>query len=65
MAAHPEFIAELLHRFSRKVTTRKVLEVTLAHYEGPVFDLETESSMYFVGSGAVSSNCMCAVVEVL
>ncbi len=42
----------------------RVVKVDTFCHDGPVYDLETTSSTYIIGSGIVSSNCMCSVVGV-
>lgn len=41
------------------------VESIILHEGVPVYDFETEESMYIVGNGIVSSNCMCSMTDVL
>lgn len=43
----------------------RIIQVETLHYTGPVYDLQTLTSLYLIGPGVVSSNCQCAMTEVL
>lgn len=60
-----ERLRECLLRFPGKVATSKVIEIERLHYRGPVYDVETLTSLYLIGGGIVSSNCQCSVIEIL
>lgn len=65
VAGHPDLLGERLHRLAGRVATTKVLDVEGFHYCGPVYDVQTLTSLYLVGDGIVSSNCNCSMVEVV
>lgn len=60
-----ERLRECLLRFPGKVATAKIVEIERLHYRGPVYDIETLTSLYLIGGGIVSSNCQCSVTEIL
>lgn len=64
-ARDAERLGECLFRFPGKVATAKVIKVERAHYSGPVYDIETLTSLYLIGHGIVSSNCQCSLEEIL
>lgn len=49
------------------ISTLEVVEVDIATFGHavPVFDLTTEETMYSIGNGIISSNCMCSTTEVI
>jgi hypothetical protein len=58
-------LAEATQRFPGQVTTCKIVRVEFGHYRGPVYDIQTRTSLYLVGPGVVSSNCQCSLTAVL
>lgn len=65
-----QLAAELLRRFPGKVTADQIVEIRRFHYEGPVYDLETDVG-YFVAnhakqasSGIVIANCRCTTIPI-
>ena len=58
---HSRRLAEILGRFPSKVTTCHVVDVEVTDYCGPVYDISTQSSLYVIGNGVVSSNCRCTM----
>lgn len=62
--AHVARLRDTLHRLAGQVTTCKILDIQILHFDGPVYDVETENSLYIIGSGVVSSNCFCSWSEV-
>ena len=62
--AYPNRLRDTIDRLPGQITTCKILDVQVFHFDGPVYDVETESSLYIIGSGAVSSNCFCSWSEV-
>jgi hypothetical protein len=62
-----ETLRDVVRMFPGKVTAGdvSVIKIVSDHYSGPVYDFETSTSLYVLGQGVVSSNCMCTVVEVL
>lgn len=65
VASQTNRLCDVLHRFSGLVSTCEVTDIEFSHYQGPVYDVQTLTSLYFLGNGIASSNCMCTVVEVL
>lgn len=63
LSFHADFIAELLKRFPGKIAFCKLLKVERFHYEGPVYDVETDTGYFLVGGSGSSSipilNCRC------
>jgi hypothetical protein len=47
------------------ITTHKISNVDVFTHDGPVYDVETRSTCYIIGSGLVSSNCMCTTTSIL
>jgi hypothetical protein len=64
-AGDADRIRECLERFPGSVATRQIVKVEMLHYSGPVYDLQTLTSLYLIGSGIVSSNCQCTILSVL
>lgn len=61
-------IGELSERFASDVAFDDVVHVRRFHYDGEVFDLETQTGWYFAGHGKASigiSNCRCTLIPVL
>lgn len=48
--------------FPGGVTTDRIISIKSASYSGHVFDFQTRSTMYLIGNGIVSSNCMCSYI---
>lgn len=64
-AAYFERISDCLFRFTRNISVCHVTKIESSHYVGPVYDVQTTSTLYALGNGIASSNCNCTVVEVL
>lgn len=62
--AYADRLGNLLDRFAGMVTTCKVLDVQRDRFDGHVYDLQTESSLY-IANGVVASNCTCSVEYVI
>lgn len=58
-------LGDVLDRFSSEVSLRKIVSVRRKHYNGPVYDVTNPWSLNILGSGIVTSNCMCALTEVI
>lgn len=60
-------LRDCLLRFPGLVTTTKLVKVDrdTMHYVGPVYDVQTLTSLYLVGNGIATSNCMCSLEEVV
>ena len=60
----PEFPAELLGRFAGKVAADQIVNIVRFHYDGPVYDVETEVGYFTAADGTQESiltrNCRCA-----
>ncbi len=54
-------IGKCQDRFPGFITTNQIVNVQTRHYCGPVYDVETLSSLYLAGNGVVSSNCRCSL----
>ena len=65
VAGDAERIRECQLRFPGKVTTAKVVGIDCFHYSGPVYDVQTASTLYIIESGVVSSNCNCRQTPVM
>lgn len=52
-------LRDTLGALSGNVTLNRIRQVESFHYVGPVYDVETTSSLYAIESGIVSSNCRC------
>jgi len=64
---HTEGLGDVANRFSRIVSTRKVLEVNVIHPSSHglhMYDIETSSSLY-IANGLVSSNCRGTMTPVI
>jgi len=59
-----ESLPELVYGFAGLIQTRKVLDVHSFHLSAPVYDLQTQSSLY-IANGLVSSNCRCTYVPII
>jgi hypothetical protein len=64
-AREADRLRQALDGLAGKVATVKIERVERSHYRGPVYDLTTTTSLYTIGSGIVSSNCRCTLLEVL
>jgi len=64
VAADTNRLRKALKRFARLVTLLPITRVELLHWDGPVYDIETSQSLY-LANGLVSSNCRCAMTEIL
>ena len=53
-----KMVGDLRNRLPRGVQLCQVRKVCKFHYVGPVFDLETQSTLYPVAQGVVKSNCL-------
>jgi len=42
------------------VSVHQITDVRIEHYKGFVYDVETAETMYLIGNGLVSGNCMCS-----
>lgn len=62
-SADPEFLRQLEHRNSGRVTLDRVVKVEVTTYRGHVYDLQTVGGWMTV-DGIVSSNCKCSLLEV-
>ncbi len=56
-----ERLGKLLDAFPSEITRCEVVDVQLdtVHEAVPVYDIETEESLYLIGDGIVTSNCRC------
>jgi hypothetical protein len=52
---------DLGYRFPGQITFPRIVKIERFHYDGPVYDVSTRSSLYYIGKGMVSSNCFCRV----
>jgi hypothetical protein len=59
--ASPKYFGELIHGLAGKITFVSVLSVRNRQFSGHVYDLQTFSSLYRVGS-VIASNCRCVCV---
>lgn len=59
--ADPERLREILFRFSRQVTTDKIIDIQHDFYQGHVYDLQTSTTLYTI-NGYLASNCECTWV---
>ena len=62
-AADAESLRQCQLRFPGKIATAKIVFIDhdSLHYSGPVYDVQTALSLYYIGNGIVSSNCRCTV----
>ena len=60
----PNTLANCEEAFSGKIRLTKILKVEFSHIKAPVYDIETESSLY-IANGLVSSNCACTMTEII
>lgn len=63
------FASKLLCRFPGKVSLDEATEIVRLHYDGPVFDVETDvgyyvANSYMVSNGIIISNCRCTMTPV-
>ncbi len=61
---HSKRLGDLRNRFPGLVATSEVVDVEMVHHSGPVYDVETASTLYTFGGGQVSSNCRCRQVAI-
>jgi len=61
--ADAEFLTNCQKAFPGQVVVRKIRHIESFHSVAPVYDVETESSLY-IANGLVSSNCQCSMMEV-
>lgn len=65
IAFHPMISTDGSERFAATISPDAIVEVNRFHYDGPVYDGETDSGYYIAGSlghsskGIVLSNCVC------
>ena len=65
------FPPEALQSFAGQIAADEVVRVDVFHYDGPVFDFETDTGYYLSYStgrgntGIVLSNCRCVIVPIL
>lgn len=55
-------LRDATNRFPSLIATRKIAKIETTHYSGPVYDVQTTSSLYVFANGAASSNCRCKQV---
>jgi hypothetical protein len=63
-AGYTQRISDALNRFPGKVTVNNVRSVDQFSHDGPVYDLQTVSSLYTANS-AITSNCLCSLFPIL
>ena len=59
-----ELARQLLNRFPGKVAVDDVLEISVRHYDGHVYDLQAETG-YLVAENIIASNCLCLITHEL
>lgn len=65
-SANAKGIGHVKDALPGSITTLKVIKVEgILYHRAAVYDFETKESMYIVGNGIVSSNCMCSMTEEL
>jgi len=57
-ALNSDGLADAITGFSGVITPLDIIDIKCFHYSGPVYDLQTEGSLY-LAEGIVSSNCRC------
>jgi len=68
LSSDTEFIADLIGGFPCDVFFDDLVDIKRFHYDGPVYDAETEGGYFFAGSvggGIGLSNCRCTTTSVL
>lgn len=60
---HSQIISHFLNAMPEVISCDKVIRVERdrSHGKIPVYDFETESSLYVIGNGLISSNCRCSI----
>jgi hypothetical protein len=66
---YTQFLSQLCERFAGKITSSKILKIRRFHYDGPVYDLETDVGYFLAGPAESASilirNCRCDFYAVL
>ncbi len=65
LSADVERLADVPYAFPGIVTTTNLIRIDRAFHDGPVFDFQTNETMYTIGKGIISSNCFCTNIEVI
>jgi hypothetical protein len=60
-----EKLRDIQLRHSGQIEAAQLLKIDRFHYSGPVYDVQTATSLYLSGNGLINSNCNCSVVPIL
>jgi hypothetical protein len=67
LSRHAENLRQLVVASSGLITTNKIVDIQFdpGGHVIPVYDIQTQSSLYIVSGGLVSSNCFCTTTSVI